>query len=113
MNRGRQLASLRCRALLCSGGAVAFESLLASLRGGTKPARAEGLFSPVPEVDRIAIRVLIDSYQLAVAPDAKAQGVEINRFGWPIGQHRPGPTLISEFGFSGRMHRRPAGAVPL
>ena len=41
MNRGQQLASLRRRALMCSGGAVAFEGLLASFLGGAKPVRAE------------------------------------------------------------------------
>jgi 7,8-dihydropterin-6-yl-methyl-4-(beta-D-ribofuranosyl)aminobenzene 5'-phosphate synthase len=91
---------------MCSGGAVAFEALLASLLGGAKPARAQGLFSPVPVVDRVAVRVLIDSYQIAVAPNATAQWVEINRFGWPIGEHPPGPALISEFGLSMHVESR-------
>ena len=36
----------------------------------------------MPEVDRVAVRVVIDSYQIAVAPSAKAGNVEIERFGW-------------------------------
>src|SRR5690348_12674551 len=56
------------RAVMCGGGAVAFEALLGSLLGGTTPVRAEGLNGTVPIVDRLAVRVVIDSYQIAVAP---------------------------------------------
>jgi hypothetical protein len=51
------------RAVLCGGGAVAFDALLASLLGGTRPIHAEGLTGPVPIVDRLAVPVVIDSYQ--------------------------------------------------
>src|SRR3954464_10769445 len=94
------------RAVLCGGGAVAFEALLASLLGGATPVRAEGLSGPVPEVDRVAVRVLIDSYQIAVAPSGKAGNVEIQRFGWPIGDFPPGRALISEFGLSMHIESR-------
>jgi 7,8-dihydropterin-6-yl-methyl-4-(beta-D-ribofuranosyl)aminobenzene 5'-phosphate synthase len=93
-------AAVDRRAVLCGGGAVAFETLLASLLGGTTPVRAEGLSGSVPEVDRVAVRVLIDSYQIAVAPSGKAGNVEIRRFGWAIGKDPPGRALISEFGLS-------------
>ncbi len=99
------------RAALCGGGAVAFSTLLASLLGGSKPARAQTLTGPVPEVDRLAVRVVIDSYQIAVAPSAKAGNVEINRFGWPLSsQQPPGKALISEFGLSIHVASR-SGAV--
>jgi 7,8-dihydropterin-6-yl-methyl-4-(beta-D-ribofuranosyl)aminobenzene 5'-phosphate synthase len=88
------------RTILCGGGAIAFEATLASILGGATPVRAEGLSGPVPAVDRLAVRVLIDSYQIAVAPSGKSGNVEIRRFGWPIGDHPPGPALISEFGLS-------------
>ena len=78
---------MRRRAVLCGGGAVAFEALLSSLLGGAAPARAEALAGPVPEVDRVAVRVVVDAYQIAVTTGAKAEGVEINRFGWGIGDH--------------------------
>ena len=61
MRAKKNSATVDRRAVLCSGGAVAFEALLASLLGGTAPVRAEGLSGPVPEVDRVAVRVLIRS----------------------------------------------------
>ena len=54
------------------------------LLGGAKPARAEAIAGAVPEVDRVAVRVVVDSYQIAVAPSAKAGNVDIERFGWGL-----------------------------
>jgi len=99
------------RTVLCGGGAVAFEAVLASLLGGAAPARAEGLSGGVPEVDRVAIRVLIDSYQIAVAPSSQVGNVEIRRFGWPLGDHPPGRALMSEFGLSLHVESRSGDAT--
>lgn len=88
------------RELVCGGGAALFGGLLAGLLGGTSPAVAEKLTGEVPELDRVAVRLLIDSYQFAVAPGRKADGLDIQHFGWGIGNHPPGRTLISEFGLS-------------
>lgn len=100
MDKNTRIAALDRRTTLCGGAAVAFATLLASLLGGAKPARAQMLHGAVPEVDRVAVRVVIDSYQIAVAPSAKAGTVEIRRFGWPLGPQPPGKALISEFGLS-------------
>jgi hypothetical protein len=35
-------------------------------------------------VDRVAVRVVIDSYQIAIAPNASTENVEVQRFGWPL-----------------------------
>jgi 7,8-dihydropterin-6-yl-methyl-4-(beta-D-ribofuranosyl)aminobenzene 5'-phosphate synthase len=68
------------------------------LAAADRPVRRPGA---VREVDRVAVRVVIDSYQIAVAPSAKAGNVDVNRFGWPLSpQQPPGKTLISEFGLS-------------
>jgi len=65
----------------------------------------------VPEVDQLAVRVVIDSYQIAVAPSTKVGNVEINRFGWPLSpQQPPSKALISEFGLSIHVASR-SGAV--
>lgn len=99
------------RAALCGGGAVAFSTLLSSLLGGSRPARAQLLTGAVPEVDRVAVRVVIDCYQIAVAPSTRVGTVEINRVGWPLGPQRPpGKALISEFGLSMHVESR-SGAV--
>ncbi len=68
--------------------------------GGGKSARAAAISGTVPEVDRVAVRVVIDSYQIAVAPSAKAGSVDIERFGWGLSDRPPTKTLISEFGLS-------------
>ena len=70
------------RHIVCGGGAAAFSAMIAMLLGGAKPVRAELISGAVPEVDGLAVRVVIDSYQIAVAPSAKAGMVEIERFGW-------------------------------
>ena len=93
--------SLPRRDVLCGGGAAVFGAMVAALLGGARPARAETIAGAVPEVDRLAVRVVIDSYQFAVAPSAKAGNVDIQRFGWGICADKPpGRTLISEFGLS-------------
>ena len=82
------------------GAAVA--ALLAALGGGVRPARARSLSGAPPEVDRLAVRIVVDFYQFAVAPGNKAVGpVEINNFGWGIEPDRPPDrTLVSEFGLA-------------
>jgi 7,8-dihydropterin-6-yl-methyl-4-(beta-D-ribofuranosyl)aminobenzene 5'-phosphate synthase len=92
---------LNRRHVLCGGGASIFSALLASLLGGTRPVRAEAISGSVPEVDALAVRVVTDSYQFAVAPSRMAGSVEIQHFGWGIGADKaPSRTLISEFGLS-------------
>jgi 7,8-dihydropterin-6-yl-methyl-4-(beta-D-ribofuranosyl)aminobenzene 5'-phosphate synthase len=75
--------------------------MLSALLGGGRPVRAASVSGAVPEIDSLAVRVVIDSYQFAVAPSAKTGNVDIQRFGWGIGGSKPpGKTLVSEFGLS-------------
>jgi 7,8-dihydropterin-6-yl-methyl-4-(beta-D-ribofuranosyl)aminobenzene 5'-phosphate synthase len=95
------------RHILCGGGAAVVGAMIASLLGGTKPVRAASISGAVPEVDGLAVRVVTDSYQFAVAPGRKADGVDIQHFGWGIGGDKPpGKTLISEFGLSMHVESR-------
>jgi 7,8-dihydropterin-6-yl-methyl-4-(beta-D-ribofuranosyl)aminobenzene 5'-phosphate synthase len=91
---------LRRRELMCTGGAATFGSIVASLLGGARAAHAAPAMGAIPEVDRVSVRVVVDSYQFAVAPSTKAGTVEIQRFGWVLGDEPPGRTLLSEFGLS-------------
>jgi 7,8-dihydropterin-6-yl-methyl-4-(beta-D-ribofuranosyl)aminobenzene 5'-phosphate synthase len=96
-----QCNAVHRRDVVCGGGAVLFGAIVATLMGDAKPARAQPITGKVPEVDRVAVRVVVDSYQFAVAPSRKAGNVEIEHFGWGIGGGMPpGKTLISEFGLS-------------
>src|SRR5260370_320703 len=95
------------RHILCGGGAAVVGAMITSLLGGTKPVRAASISGAVPEVDGLAVRVVTDSYQFAVAPSRKADGVDIQHFGWGIGGDKPpGKTLISEFGLSMHVESR-------
>jgi len=92
--------SIGRRNALCGGGAAAFATLLDSLLAGGKPARAQTAFGAVPEIDRLAVRVVVDSYQIAITPSSKAGNVDIQRFGWALSDAPPSKALISEFGLS-------------
>jgi 7,8-dihydropterin-6-yl-methyl-4-(beta-D-ribofuranosyl)aminobenzene 5'-phosphate synthase len=95
------------RDLLCGGGAAMFSAIVSTLISDAKPVRAETISGSVPEVDRVAVRVVVDSYQFAVASSRKVANVDIEHFGWGIGADRPpGKTLISEFGLSMHVESR-------
>ncbi|SDF32232.1 7,8-dihydropterin-6-yl-methyl-4-(beta-D-ribofuranosyl)aminobenzene 5'-phosphate synthase [Bradyrhizobium brasilense] len=102
-----QCNGIHRRDVVCGGGAALFSAVVASLMGGAKPVRAEAMAGKVPEIDRVAVRVVVDSYQFAVAPSRKVADVEIEHFGWGIGGGKPpGKTLISEFGLSMHVETR-------
>ena len=90
------------RDVLCAGGAAAFSSLVAALLGGVKPARAQALDGAVPQVERLAVRVVIDSFQQAISPSTKVGAVEVQRFGLPPA----GKSLLEEFGLSMHLESR-------
>ena len=63
--------------------------------------RAQTIAGSVPEVDRVSVRVVVDSYQFAVVADKKTGPVDVQHFGWGLsGDKPPGRTLISEFGLA-------------
>ena len=106
-NHDRERFQVNRRHVLCGGGATVFSTMIATLLGGTTPVRAAPISGAVPEVDGLAVRVVTDSYQFAVAPSRKVDGVEIQHFGWGIGGDKPpGKTLISEFGLSMHVESR-------
>jgi 7,8-dihydropterin-6-yl-methyl-4-(beta-D-ribofuranosyl)aminobenzene 5'-phosphate synthase len=98
--------SISRRNMICGGGSALFTGLVALLLDGTTPVRAAPLTGTVPEVDALAIRVVIDSYQFAVAPSKKLGDVDIQHFGWGIGNAPPDRTLVSEFGLSMHVQSR-------
>jgi 7,8-dihydropterin-6-yl-methyl-4-(beta-D-ribofuranosyl)aminobenzene 5'-phosphate synthase len=89
------------RDVVCGGGAAMFGAIVTALMGSSKPVKAETISGSVPELDGVAVRVVVDSYQFAVAPSQKLADVDIQHFGWGLSEDRPpGKTLISEFGLS-------------
>jgi 7,8-dihydropterin-6-yl-methyl-4-(beta-D-ribofuranosyl)aminobenzene 5'-phosphate synthase len=99
--------NLNRRDVVCGGGAFVFGILVASLLGGSKPVRAQPIARDVPEVDRVSVRVVTDSYQFAVLAGGKTGDVDVQHFGWGLSADKPPDrTLISEFGLS--MHAQSA-----
>src|SRR5437763_11887297 len=87
------------RDVMCGGGAAMFSAIVATLMASSKPVKAEAISGSVPELDSVAVRVVVDSYQFAVAPSGKLADVDIQHFGWGVSAaKRPRKPLISEFG---------------
>jgi 7,8-dihydropterin-6-yl-methyl-4-(beta-D-ribofuranosyl)aminobenzene 5'-phosphate synthase len=96
-----QCNAMHRRDVMCGGGAAMFGAIVTALMGGSKPVKAEAISGSVPELDGVAVRVVVDSYQFAVAPSRKLADVDIQHFGWGVsGDKPPGKTLVSEFGLS-------------
>jgi 7,8-dihydropterin-6-yl-methyl-4-(beta-D-ribofuranosyl)aminobenzene 5'-phosphate synthase len=98
---GREDSPISRRDVLCGGGAGVLTAMIAALLGEAKPVRAETVSGSVPEIDALAVRVVVDNYQFAVAPGRTQEGIEIQHFGWGIRQDTPPDrTLVSEFGLA-------------
>ena len=107
MSSQHETGSVHRRDVVCGGGRALFGLMVAALLGGTKPVRAARVSDVVPEIDSLAVRVVVDSYQFAVAPSRKSGNVDIQHFGWGIGGGKPpGRTLVSEFGLSMHVETR-------
>src|SRR6516164_11726818 len=76
-----QCTAMHRRDVVCGGGAAVFSAIIATLLGSSKPAKAEAISGSVPELDGVAVRVVVDSYQFAVAPSRKLADVDIQHFG--------------------------------
>ena len=75
------------RHVVCGGGAATFSAMIATLLGGAKPVRAEPISGAVPDVDGLAVRVAIHSYQFAVAqPKVRLGRNSRLRLGYQRGQ---------------------------
>jgi 7,8-dihydropterin-6-yl-methyl-4-(beta-D-ribofuranosyl)aminobenzene 5'-phosphate synthase len=94
------------REFVCGGGASVLSVILATLLGGSKPVRAEAVTGSVPELDRVAVRIVTDSYQFAVAPSRKLPNLDVQHFGWGLSDKPPRRTLVSEFGLAMQVESR-------
>lgn len=100
MARGTQFAPADRRDVLCGGGALVFSAMASSLLAGTTPVRADQITGRVPEVDQLIVTTVVDSYQIAVAPDFKTGNVGVKRFGFALSDQPPSRSISSEFGLS-------------
>jgi 7,8-dihydropterin-6-yl-methyl-4-(beta-D-ribofuranosyl)aminobenzene 5'-phosphate synthase len=98
--RGTNHGRIGRRDVVRGGAAASVAVALNALFGGLKPVRAQAPAGGVPEVDRLAVRVVVDSYQIAIAPSLKRDDVAVERFGWALSEKPPTKALMSEFGLS-------------
>jgi 7,8-dihydropterin-6-yl-methyl-4-(beta-D-ribofuranosyl)aminobenzene 5'-phosphate synthase len=94
------------RGFVCGSGASVLGLILATILGGSKPVRAEAVTASLPELDRVAVRIVIDSYQFAVAPSRKLPNLDVQHFGWGLSDKPPRKTLVSEFGLAMHVESR-------
>src|SRR3981081_3107269 len=94
------------REFVCGGGASVLSVTLATLLAGSKSVRAEAVPGSLPELDRVAVRIVIDSYKFAVAPSRKMPNVDVQHFGWGLSDKPPRRTLVSEFGLAMHVESR-------
>jgi 7,8-dihydropterin-6-yl-methyl-4-(beta-D-ribofuranosyl)aminobenzene 5'-phosphate synthase len=73
--------SLSRRGLLCAGGAGFVSALIGTLVGTARTAQAQALGYQVPEVDRLAVRVVTDNQVIQFIPSEKRDGLAIERRG--------------------------------
>src|SRR5437899_3705811 len=94
------------REFVCGGGASVLSVILATLLAGSKSVRAEAVTGSLPQLDRVAVRIVIDSYQFAVAPNRKLPNLDVQHFGWGLSDKPPRRTLVSEFGLAMHVESR-------
>lgn len=105
------LGSARRRHFLGAAGVTALGSVFGGMLAGIKPARAQSLSGPVPEVDRLAIRVVTDSYHHAFEASRKVGDMQMERVGFPFTKEPPKKVLQNEWGLSLHLESSRGGDV--
>lgn len=88
------------RSVLRASGATILGALAADLFAPTRLATAQPLSGAVPEVDRVAVRVVSDSYHHAFEPTRKIGDIEVQRFAFALSKQPPRKALQNEWGLS-------------
>jgi 7,8-dihydropterin-6-yl-methyl-4-(beta-D-ribofuranosyl)aminobenzene 5'-phosphate synthase len=92
--------SLDRRNLLCAGGAGFVAALVGTLVGAEKTAHAQPI-RQLPEVDRLAIRIVTDNYTAVFDPPQKLENLLVERLGPnTVPDRPPHANLVAEFGLS-------------
>jgi 7,8-dihydropterin-6-yl-methyl-4-(beta-D-ribofuranosyl)aminobenzene 5'-phosphate synthase len=94
-------SSISRRGLLCAGGAGFVSALIGTLVGTSRTVQAQALGSQVPEVDRLAVRMVTDNIVIQFVPSEKREGIAIERRGGNQTPDAPPRTALNgEFGLS-------------
>lgn len=87
------------RRFLTRSGAVVAGSLAAPF-GGIEVARAQPVSGGIPEVDRLTVAVVTDSYHHAFEPSRRVGDMQVQRFAFALSKTLPSRALQNEWGLS-------------
>src|SRR5262245_11845195 len=86
---------------LCAGGFGFVTALMATLAANARTAPAKTLGRNVPEVDRLAVRIITDNIVIQFVPNEKRQGLTVERRGGNTKPDQPPRHALSgEWGLS-------------
>jgi 7,8-dihydropterin-6-yl-methyl-4-(beta-D-ribofuranosyl)aminobenzene 5'-phosphate synthase len=89
------------RGVLCAGGAGFVSAVIGTLVESSRTAQAQVLGAQVPQVDRLAVRIVTDSHLVLFVPSEKRDGLVIERAGGNQTPDAPPRTALNgEFGLS-------------
>lgn len=91
------LDSAQRRRLLRMSGAGLLGPVGLGLFGSVRVATAQPLSGPVPEVDRLAVTVVTDSYHHAFEPTRKIGDLQVQRFAFALSKAPPAKALQNEW----------------
>lgn len=94
------LGSVRRRTFLGAAGVTMLGSVFGGMLAGIKPERAQAISGAVPEVDRLAVRVVTDSYHHVFEPSRKVGDMVIQRFAFALSKEPPSRALQNEWGLA-------------
>jgi len=97
---GEYLGSPKRRSLLRATGAGMFGPVGLGLFGGIRVATAQPLPAQVPEVDRLVVTVVTDSYHHAFEPTRKIGDMQVQRFAFALSKAPPDKALQNEWGLA-------------
>ena len=89
------LAPFMSAGALCSGGAGFVSAVIATLAAGAKTAPAKTLGKAVPQVDRLAVRMVTDNIVIQFIPTEKRDGLTIERKSGNTVPDKPPRTILN------------------
>ena len=89
------LAPFLSAGALCSGGAGFVSAVIATLAASAKTAPAKSLGKAVPQVDRLAVRMVTDNIVIQFIPTEKRDGLTIERKSGNTSPDKPPRTILN------------------
>ncbi|MSO67904.1 MAG: hypothetical protein EXQ82_08880, partial [Pseudolabrys sp.] len=81
--------------MLCAGGAGFVSAVIATLAAGARTAPAKTLGKAVPQVDRLAVRMVTDNIVIQFLPNEQRDGLTIERKSGNTSPDKPPRTILN------------------